>query len=126
MKGPTLLLLIQVRKYLSEESAANILIQLCMGIGYCHEKGIAHRDIKAENILLDYYGHVKVIDFGFARTGLIPTNDAPVQKSTTFCGSYAYACPEILRGSAYIPFLADMWSMGIVLYIMVKRLFLLK
>jgi len=62
---------------------------------------------------------MKVIDFGFARDHLQPTISGD-QRSETFCGSYAYASPEILMGIPYIPQLADVWSMGVILYVMVR------
>ena len=115
-----MLTLVKIRRRLKEENAANILHQLLTGIAYCHSKGIAHRDIKAENILLAHSGQVKIIDFGFSRNGLFANKDQDVIKSKTFCGSYAYACPKILNGIPYDPRLADVWSLGIVLYIMVS------
>lgn len=62
--------------------------------------------------------NIKLSDFGFARGQMKPKNGiAPL--SETFCGSYAYASPEILKGVAYLPQLSDVWSMGVVLYAMV-------
>jgi len=63
-------------------------------------------------------GSIKIIDFGFARAGMLPV-DGKFKKSETFCGSYAYAAPEILMGVAYIPQMADIWSLGVILYVMV-------
>ena len=58
-----------------------------------------------------------MIDFGFARADLYPVDDQ-YERSETYCGSYAYASPEILMGIPYIPQLADVWSMGVILYVM--------
>ena len=59
-----------------------------------------------------------MIDFGFARADLLPAEEGHFEKSNTFCGSYAYAAPEILIGIPYIPQSADVWSLGIILYVM--------
>lgn len=76
------------------------------------------RDIKCENILLDAAYNVKLTDFGFARANIFPKEDGSTPVSETYCGSYAYASPEIIKGVPYDPILADIWSMGVVLYAM--------
>ena len=73
-----------------------------------------HRDLKCENLLLDNSNLIKVTDFGFARQ--FEAGDL----SKTFCGSAAYAAPEILQGQPYHLPLHDVWAMGIILYIMVS------
>jgi len=72
------------------------------------------RDLKCENILLDVYNNVKVSDFGFSR---LQTAD---QLSKTYCGSAAYASPEVLQGIPYQGSAYDIWSLGVILYIMVS------
>lgn len=67
---------------------------------------------------MDTEYNIKLSDFGFAKGNMHPKNGvAPL--SDTFCGSYAYASPEILSGIPYQPQLSDVWSMGVVLYAMV-------
>lgn len=70
--------------------------------------------MKCENILLDQRNNIKVSDFGFARES--EAGDI----SKTFCGSAAYAAPEILQGIPYHCPMHDIWSMGVILYIMVR------
>lgn len=76
------------------------------------------RDIKCENLLMDHGLNIKLSDFGFARGHMKPKNGV-YALSETFCGSYAYASPEILKGVPYRPQDSDIWSMGVVLYAIV-------
>lgn len=72
-----------------------------------------YRDLKCENLLLDVNNTIKISDFGFARRFELG------EMCRTFCGSAAYAAPEILQGIPYEPTGYDVWSMGVILYIMV-------
>lgn len=117
----------------SEPLAGKWFSQITLGIAYLHSKGIVHRDLKLENLLLDKRENVKISDFGFAK--MIPASHSVCNNpslhqrncfthlSQTYCGSFAYACPEILLGLPYNPFLSDTWSMGVILYtLLVARL----
>nr|XP_018906182.1 PREDICTED: testis-specific serine/threonine-protein kinase 4-like [Bemisia tabaci] len=101
--------------YIDEPRGKLWFRQLVDAVEYCHEKGVVHRDIKCENLLMDRDYNIKLSDFGFARGSMKPKSGIPIM-SETFCGSYAYASPEILRGIPYQPQLSDIWSMGVVLY----------
>ncbi|KAF7313859.1 Serine/threonine-protein kinase MARK2 [Mycena chlorophos] len=99
---------------LSEDETKIIFGQLCLAVGYLHEKGIVHRDLKLENVLLDERCRVKLGDFGFTREyerGVF---------LETFCGTTGYAAPEMLQGQKYLgpgEYLeVDIWSLGIILY----------
>lgn len=62
--------------------------------------------------------NIKLSDFGFARANMLKKS-GQMKTSNTFCGSYAYASPEILKGIPYQPDTSDIWSMGVVLYAMI-------
>ena len=68
------------------------LSQIVSAVQYCHQKKIIHRDLKAENLLLDSEMNIKIADFGFSNE-FIPGN-----KLDTFCGSPPYAAPELFQG----------------------------
>lgn len=89
------------------------------GVAYLHSKGIGHRDIKADNVLLCNGGIAKLADFGYA----ILTLDlrGRVQLCTTFCGTPEYAAPEVLRHIPYNVTVSDCFSLGTLLYLLVTR-----
>jgi len=96
---------------LSEDTARRYFEELIFVLEYMHiEKKVAHRDLKCENVLLDRYFNLKVIDFGLAN---VFSESNP--KLLTACGSPAYAAPEVIKGEPYTQS-ADIWSAGILLY----------
>lgn len=118
----SLLQLIKKEKYLSEERSKSFFTQLISAVEYIHGMGVVHRDIKCENIVFDKSFTLKLIDFGFARGNMQPVLAGGKIKpvlSKTFCGSHAYASPEILKSVPYQPQLSDIWAVGVVLYTMV-------
>ncbi|XP_058460507.1 testis-specific serine/threonine-protein kinase 3-like isoform X2 [Malaya genurostris] len=92
--------------------------QMALALQYLHEAGIAHRDLKCENILITTNFNVKLSDFGFARHIM---KDGMVTLSSTFCGSFDYAAPEILKGQPYDARASDMWAYGVLLYVMLNK-----
>ncbi|XP_015677577.1 testis-specific serine/threonine-protein kinase 1-like [Protobothrops mucrosquamatus] len=113
-----LLEFIKKKGAIPEEIARKMFHQLASAIKYCHELDIVHRDLKCENLLLDKEYNIKLTDFGFSKR-LSRDEDGRVILSKTFCGSAAYAAPEVLQGIPYQPKVYDIWSMGVVLFIMV-------
>lgn len=102
---------------IGEAKAKEFFKQLVAGLLHCHRRNVVHRDLKCENILLDEESEtIKISDFGFATR--FPTNKQNLLE--TFCGSYAYAAPEILQAEKYDGKIADIWSLGIILFAMVN------
>lgn len=103
---------IRLKGALRDQDTYKYFKEMCNGVEYLHSKGIVHRDLKCENILLSKRNVIKIADFGFARI------ISPTEKSRTYCGSAAYAAPELLQGMPYEGVIADIWSLGVILYIM--------
>jgi serine/threonine protein kinase len=97
----------------NEATAALLFRQIVSAVAYCHARGLAHRDLKPENILIEKFPNIKVTDFGLC--GYID----PGQLMSTFCGSPCYCAPECLARQEYDGSCSDVWSLGIILYIMV-------
>ncbi|XP_045473696.1 testis-specific serine/threonine-protein kinase 3-like [Harmonia axyridis] len=102
---------------LTETRAKMYFRQITSAVEYLHKHNLAHRDLKCENILLTSANKIKLADFGFARF-TVNEKKEPVM-SETFCGSAAYAAPEILQGIEYDPKKIDIWALGCILYIMI-------
>lgn len=112
--GGDALRFIQKNGAISESTAKRWLAQVADAVFYMHRMRIAHRDLKLENLLLDWDGSVKLCDFGFVRE---VTSEQ--RFSQTYCGSKSYAAPEILMGIPYDPKKSDVWALGVILYILV-------
>jgi len=95
----------------ADQSAKAIFKQIMEAVRYCHSRGVIHRDIKLENILMDATGKVTVIDFG-----LCDLISRPGQESEKFCGSLDYVAPEVLSSPTYNGKQADCFSLGVVLF----------
>ena len=133
-------------RYLKDPAARRLFAQLVSGVGYLHKKGIVHRDLKLENLLLDQNRNIIITDFGFANT-FNPTDslsdeieynltskdfvrkfkldrlDAKGMRRgdlmQTSCGSPCYAAPElVVSDSLYTGKKVDVWSCGVILYAM--------
>lgn len=130
-------------RYLKDHAARRLFAQLISGVGYLHKKGIVHRDLKLENLLLDRNRNIIITDFGFAntfdaadelteeeelnlpdrdyvkRTGLDKTKPNGMRRGDlmqTSCGSPCYAAPElVVSDSLYTGRKVDVWSCGVIL-----------
>jgi len=92
-----------------------IFTQLVGAVAYIHSKSCVHRDLKLENVLLDKNENVKLCDFGFTRE-----YEGKANYLQTFCGTVCYSAPEMLRGEKYAGEKVDVWSLGIILYALLK------
>ena len=114
ISGGNLQNFVKKRRKLGEKTAKILFRQIIQGIKYIHSRGIVHRDIKLENILLDLNNIIKICDFGVGK--LIKPNTILKDQ----CGTPVYMAPEIIRGEGYHGFPVDIWSAGIALYIMLS------
>jgi len=99
----------------TEKDAASVMKTLCEALAYMHEKGVVHRDLKPENILLATPAEdadIKVADFGLAR--VVSSKDL----MKTACGTPGYVAPEVLQNKGYSSGAVDLWSAGVILYIL--------
>jgi eukaryotic-like serine/threonine-protein kinase len=94
--------------------ALSIAVQICEGLQAAHERGIVHRDIKSQNIMVTGRGQVKILDFGLAKL----RGASVVTKAGTTVGTMGYMSPEQLRGGA-VDHRSDLWAVGVVLYEMI-------
>ncbi|XP_072906889.1 serine/threonine-protein kinase MARK1 isoform X11 [Hemitrygon akajei] len=99
---------------MKEKEARAKFRQIVSSVEYCHQKCIVHRDLKAENLLLDADMNIKIADFGFSNEFTIGS------KLDTFCGSPPYAAPELFQGKKYDGPEVDVWSLGVILYTLVS------
>ncbi|KAH9756073.1 CBL-interacting serine/threonine-protein kinase 8 [Citrus sinensis] len=111
---------------LSESEARRYIQQLIDGVDYCHSKGVYHRDLKPENLLLDSQGHLKISDFGLSalpeqvrRLLHLLEFIAGVSLLRTTCGTPNYVAPEVLSHKGYNGAAADVWSCGVILYVLI-------
>lgn len=113
-----------VQNGISEARAQHFFRQLVAAVSHCHEQGVAHRDLKLENILITEDGTLKLIDFGLSHcypidaTGRVDTS----LRLHSCVGTASYAAGEVLAGD-YDGFCADLWSLGVILFAMISNFF---
>jgi serine/threonine protein kinase len=101
-----------------EETARFYFQQLVVGTIFCHNNGVCHRDLKPENLLLDGNQNLKISDFGLS--SMYEGGDGGPDKVTllhTTCGTPNYVAPEVLADRGYDGYMADTWSIGVILFV---------
>ncbi|XWS72747.1 hypothetical protein CRYUN_Cryun02cG0067400 [Craigia yunnanensis] len=104
-----------VKGKLKEDVARKYFQQLISAVDFCHSRGVSHRDLKPENLLLDENENLKISDFGLSALPEQLRNDGLLH---TRCGTPAYVAPEVLRKKGYDGSKADIWSCGVILYVL--------
>ncbi|KAI8982536.1 kinase-like domain-containing protein [Pilobolus umbonatus] len=113
VNGGQLLHYIVKRQRLSDRRTRLFARQIISALDYLHRNSIVHRDLKIENIMIDKNGRtIKIIDFGLSNLF------CPERQLTTYCGSLYFAAPELLKASPYKGPEVDIWSLGVVIYVM--------
>ncbi|KAI6649584.1 Serine/threonine-protein kinase NIM1-like [Oopsacas minuta] len=114
--------LIRSGDYISSEQSALLFTQVALAIAYLHQRDLCHRDIKADNVLMFSKNFCKLCDFGFC------TESRKDKQQTKFCGTLTYLAPEILRTyneitgkCSYDGKQTDIWSLGVLLYLMISK-----
>lgn len=108
-----ILQLLKEKGPLTEDFARYLVIQVIEGLKHCHKRGVLHRDIKLDNVLLASDYVAKVCDFGVSC--ILKKGQVLYEQ----CGTPAYIAPEVISGDGYSSFQPDLWNMGIMLYAMV-------
>lgn len=106
---------------LPEDKARFYFKQLVEGLEHCHNNGVCHRDLKPENLLLDTDGNLKISDFGFSTLNIGDADgdgNARAELLHTTCGTPNYVAPEVLGKDGYDGKKADVWSVGVILYVL--------
>ncbi len=116
VRGTTLLdhvnAALEKKEIIPENKVWDIFFEICMALLYIHKKkNIIHRDLTPSNIMLDFNGCVKIIDFGLARR-FVPSDESAV---ASVVGTLQYSCPELIQHQPYTD-KADIWSLGVILY----------
>nr|ACU57073.1 CBL-interacting protein kinase 25 [Oryza sativa Japonica Group] len=100
---------------LREHEARRFFQQLVSAVAYCHSRGVFHRDIKLDNLLVDEQGNLKVADFGLSALADMERREAHLQ---TVCGTPLFLAPEVFKRRGYDGAKADVWACGVVLYVL--------
>lgn len=96
--------------FLSQEDCVFYVAEILLGVEQLHNENVVYRDLKPQNILLDKDGHIKLIDFGFAKQ----LKNIKKDRAYTNCGTPGYCAPEVMLDAGY-NYKADLWSVGILI-----------
>lgn len=111
--GGQLLDYIVSHRLLKENFARKLARGIGLALEYCHRNNVVHRDLKIENIMIDPQGEIKIIDFGLLNLY------SPNLRLKTYCGLLYFAAPELLSAKPYVGPEVDIWSFGVVIYVLV-------
>jgi serine/threonine-protein kinase len=115
IEGDSLAQLLAREGRLPVADALRITEELLQALGYAHARGIVHRDVKPENIMISS-GHAVIVDFGIARAVSVATSDEPITETGFIVGTVSYSSPEQASGDRAIDGRSDIYSLGCVLY----------
>lgn len=103
------------RERLSNRKRLELLALICDAVQYAYEKGVIHRDLKPDNILVDEHGYPKVLDFGIARVTEAPdSHTVTMSRDGQVLGTLAYMAPEQMDGAAAVTHRADLYALGVI------------
>ncbi|ORX89801.1 kinase-like protein, partial [Basidiobolus meristosporus CBS 931.73] len=106
----------------TDSQVKQYFVELVHGVAYLHHRGVAHRDLKLENLCIDQQGHLKIIDFEFATLFRSSSNSKETHVTGVF-GSNTYIAPEVWARDSYDPSKDDVWAVGILFVGMITRKF---
>ena len=109
LPGGELFKLIRKQIFMNESDSRFYLAEIILAVESLHKMDIIYRDLKPENILIDRDGHIKLIDFGFAK--IVP--QIYKNRAYTNCGTPGYCAPEVMMDAGHT-YKADIWSIGIL------------
>jgi serine/threonine protein kinase len=109
--GGELFFHLQRQRRFTEEQAVHWTAEIILALEHLHKMGVAYRDLKPENLLLDGDGHIRLCDFGLAKSGL----EAPNEGAFSMCGTPEYLAPEMLKREGHGT-AVDWWGLGMVLF----------
>uniref|UniRef100_A0A8C5FVH5 MAPK interacting serine/threonine kinase 1 n=1 Tax=Gadus morhua TaxID=8049 RepID=A0A8C5FVH5_GADMO len=129
LRGGSILTHIQNRRHFDELEASRVVRDIALALDFLHTKGIAHRDLKLENILCEYTDRVspvKICDFDLGSGVKLSSACTPITtpELTTPCGSAEYMAPEVVEvftdEASFYDKRCDLWSLGVILYILLS------
>ncbi len=111
VQGKSFRQLIKMKKSLAQSALRDLVLQMAEAFQYAHDQGVIHRDIKPDNIMLDFHGKIKIMDFGLAKLTML----SEMTQQGEVMGTVYYMSPEQIKGQA-VDHRSDIYSFGVTLY----------